>query len=112
MFKIPVPGVLLLANQAHLIPAVTAAVEQTLVTLQMLDDWADWEEDLEEGFYNCLLASMRNQLQLSTESTKTPEMVKQQLLVHDFLDLYGQIAITHHEQCRLTNIHDTNDQFP
>jgi hypothetical protein len=91
-------GVLLLANQAHLIPAVTAAVEQTLVTLQMLDDWADWEEDLEEGSYNCLLASMRNQLQLSTESTQSPEMVKQQLYVRDFLDFYGQIAITHHEQ--------------
>lgn len=108
-------GALLLANQAHLIPVVTAAVEQTLITLQMLDDWADWEEDLEEGSYNCLLASMRKQLQLSTDSTVSPEMVKQQLYVHDFLDFYGQIAITHHEQLldlqismtQMINFHDS-----
>ena len=53
----------------------------------MLDDWADWEEDLEEGSYNCLLASIRKHLQLSTDSTVTPEMVKQQLYVHDFFGL-------------------------
>lgn len=108
-------GALLLANQAHLIPVVTAAIEQTLVTLQMLDDWADWEEDLEEGSYNCLLASLRNQLQLSTESTLSPEMVKRQLYVHDFLDIYGQIGITHHEQLlslqtsmtQMINFHDS-----
>ncbi|KRE50771.1 hypothetical protein [Paenibacillus sp. Soil724D2] len=108
-------GALLLTNQAHLIPVVTAAVEQTLITLQMLDDWADWEEDLEEGSYNCLLASMRKQLRLSTDSAISPEMVKQQLYVHDFLDFYGQIAITHHEQLldlqismtQMINFHDS-----
>ncbi|KRF21380.1 hypothetical protein [Paenibacillus sp. Soil787] len=108
-------GALLLANQAHLIPVVTAAVEQTLITLQMLDDWADWEEDLEEGSYNCLLASMRKHLQLSKESVVSPEMVKQQLYVHDFLDSYGQIATTHHEQLldlqismtQMINFHDS-----
>lgn len=108
-------GALLLTNQAHLIPVVTAAVEQTLITLQMLDDWADWEEDLEEGSYNCLLASMRKHMQLSMDSTITPEMVKQQLYVHDFLDFYGQIATTHHEQLldlkismtQMINFHDS-----
>lgn len=108
-------GALLLANQAHLIPVVTAAVEQTLITLQMLDDRADWEEDLEEGSYNCLLASLRKHLQLSTDSTVSPEMVKQQLYVHDFLDMYGQIANTHHEQLlglqismtQMINFHDS-----
>lgn len=108
-------GALLLANQAHLIPVVTAAVEQTLITLQMLDDWADWEEDLEEGSYNCLLASLRKHMQLSTDSTISPEIVKQQLYVHDFLDFYGQIAIKHHEQLldlqismtQMINFHDS-----
>ncbi|WP_261302163.1 hypothetical protein [Paenibacillus andongensis] len=108
-------GALLLSNQAHLIPVVTEAVEQTLITLQMLDDWADWEEDLEEGSYNCLLASMRKQLQLSTDSPISPEMVKQQLYVHDFLDFYGQIATTHHAKLlglqismtQMINFHDS-----
>ena len=90
-------GALLLANQAHLLPAVTAAVEQTLVTLQMLDDWADWEEDLVEGSYNCLLASIRQHLNLTTTDELTPEMVKQQLYVHDYLAVYAKIADSHHE---------------
>ena len=85
-------GALLLSNQAHLIPVVTAAVEQTLITLQMLDDWADWEEDLEEGFYNCLLASLRKHLQLSTDSAVTPEMVKQQFMFMTFLQFYAANA--------------------
>ncbi|GGI44115.1 hypothetical protein GCM10008018_05490 [Paenibacillus marchantiophytorum] len=88
---------LLLSQQAALIPAVTEAVEQVLVTLQMLDDWADWEEDIEEGSYNCLLASMRKRMQLPADSVITAEMVKDQLFVRDFLETYGQIAATHHE---------------
>ncbi|WP_235549995.1 hypothetical protein [Paenibacillus sp. Soil766] len=90
-------GALLLANQADLIPVVTIAVEQTLVTLQMLDDWSDWEEDIEDGSYNCLLAAIRKQLQLSAGDVLTPEMVKQQLYVHDFFIDYGKTADTHHE---------------
>ncbi|NQX67456.1 hypothetical protein HQN90_15145 [Paenibacillus alba] len=90
-------GALLLSNQADQIPAVTTAVEQVLVTLQMLDDWADWEEDIEDGSYNCLLASMRKHMQLSEENTLTVDMFKDQLYVKDFLDTYGQIATAHHE---------------
>lgn len=87
---------LLLSNQAELIPVVTTAVEQALVTLQMLDDWADWEEDLVEKVYNCLLASIRKRLQLPAESELTPEIVKHQLYVLDFLETYGAIAAKHH----------------
>ncbi|OPH46886.1 hypothetical protein BC351_13225 [Paenibacillus ferrarius] len=88
---------LLLTKQADQIPAVTAAVEQVLVTLQMLDDWADWEENLEDGSYNCLLASMRKHMHLSEENTLTVDMIKDQLYVKDFLDTYGQIATAHHD---------------
>jgi hypothetical protein len=90
-------GALLLANQDDPIPVVTIAVEQTLVTLQMLDDWSDWEEDLADGSYNCLIASIRKQLQLSTVDTLTPEMIKQQLYVHDFFADYGKTADSHHK---------------
>ncbi|MDR6553013.1 hypothetical protein [Paenibacillus qinlingensis] len=108
-------GALLLANQSHLIPAVTAAVEQTLVTLQMLDDWADWEEDLVDGSYNCLLSSIRNTLQLSTADALTPELIKKQLYVHDMFAAYAGIADAHHEHLlslavgmgQLTAFHDS-----
>ncbi|NOV01410.1 hypothetical protein [Paenibacillus planticolens] len=91
-------GALLLANQAERIPVVTEAVEQVLVTLQMLDDWADWEEDWEEGSYNCLLAFLRrNGLSLESGSL-TPDWVKQQVYVHDELDLYADVAASHHEK--------------
>jgi hypothetical protein len=88
---------LLLTNQAELIPVVSEAVEQTLVTLQMLDDWADWEEDMEDKSYNCLLASIRMRLQLPAESELTPEIVKHQLYVLDFLASYGAVADQHHK---------------
>ncbi|WNR43419.1 hypothetical protein [Paenibacillus roseipurpureus] len=91
-------GALLLTNQAHLIPVVTEAVEQSLVTLQMLDDWADWEEDIAEGSYNCLLASMRKHLQLASISELTPDIVNQQLYVCDFLAVYGEIGNSHHDR--------------
>lgn len=97
-------GALLLANQSHLIPTVSEAVEQTLVTLQMLDDWADWEEDLVDGSYNCLLASIRKQLQLSPADILTPDMVKQQLYVHDFFADYGNTADSHHEHLRSLSV--------
>ncbi|OCT13323.1 hypothetical protein A8709_03450 [Paenibacillus pectinilyticus] len=102
-------GALLLSDQAYLIPEVTAAVEQALVTLQMLDDWADWEEDLEEGSYNCLLAGIQKRLQLAETNQLTLEMIKQQIYVHDYLEAYGEIAVHHHE--RLLRLPHAMDQL-
>lgn len=91
-------GALILAGQAELIPVVTGAVEQVLVTLQMLDDWADWEEDLDEGSYNCLLAFLcGNEMRVESDSL-TSEWVKQRIYVCDQLDGYSEIAVLHHEK--------------
>ncbi|MGG1519585.1 class 1 isoprenoid biosynthesis enzyme [Paenibacillus oryzisoli] len=98
-------GALLLTGQAHLIPEVTAAVELSLVTLQMLDDYADWEEDLEEGSYNCLLASIRRKLNFSRIDTLTVEAVKHELYVLDHADVYSEIAAAHHENLHHMSIH-------
>ncbi|MBP1963747.1 methionine synthase I [Paenibacillus aceris] len=91
-------GALLLAGQAELIPVVTEAVEQVLVTLQMLDDWADWEEDWEEGSYNSLLAFLRKKDPSLESGSLTPDWVKQQVYVCDELDHYADIAALHHKQ--------------
>lgn len=91
-------GALLLAGQAELIPVVTGAVEQVLVTLQMLDDWTDWEEDLDEGSYNCLVAWLRGSEMRIESDSLTSEWVKQQIYVCDGLEGYSEVAVRHHEE--------------
>lgn len=91
-------GALLLSDQSSLVPDVSNAIDQVLVTLQMLDDWADWQEDLQDGSYNCLLAMISTQLQLPPDRPVTEELVKQHIYVHDFLTHYAQIAIAHQQQ--------------
>lgn len=90
-------GALLLAGQDELVPAVTEAVDQVLVSLQMLDDWVDWEEDMAEGSYNCLLAYLRGNADSPEPDSMTAEWVKQQVFVHDKLVGYMKISDSHHE---------------
>jgi len=54
--KITVVGACLLGGCPERISGLEHAVDITLTTLQMLDDWNDWREDLDEGNYNGLLA--------------------------------------------------------
>lgn len=37
------------------------AVRETLITLQMADDWADYADDLQDGSYNCLVSLYRKE---------------------------------------------------
>lgn len=57
--KLASTGLLLLADLPELIAEVDELVDQSLVLLQMADDLADWEDDLQEGNYNCLLSLIR-----------------------------------------------------
>ncbi|WP_435169481.1 hypothetical protein [Paenibacillus glycanilyticus] len=54
--KLASTGVLLLAGQPEKIANVEELVDYSLVLLQMADDLTDWEDDLTEGNYNCLLS--------------------------------------------------------
>lgn len=54
--KITVVGAFLLAGTEERISPAEQAVDLALMTLQMLDDWFDWRQDLEDGSYNGLLA--------------------------------------------------------
>jgi hypothetical protein len=92
--KLASTGVCLLIGQTNLISQVTDAVDHTLVTLQMVDDWADWQEDLEEGAYNGLLAMITSELQLSESIELTEEQVKKALFVQGSLNRYTEIART------------------
>lgn len=54
--KLASTGVLLLADRPELISQVERLVDYSLVLLQMADDLTDWEDDLQERNYNCLLS--------------------------------------------------------
>ncbi|MFD0692574.1 hypothetical protein ACFQZT_00550 [Paenibacillus sp. GCM10027628] len=98
-------GALVLSNQSYLILKADQAINQVLVTLQMLDDWADWPEDMADGAYNCLLSLMSSHLQLPALTILTSELVKQQLYVHDFLTIYAQIASKNNEELKKLELH-------
>jgi hypothetical protein len=69
--KLASTGALLLSNKADTIDIVTDFIDHVLVTLQMVDDWVDWQDDLEEGSYNCLLSMIKLELQREHEQPVT-----------------------------------------
>lgn len=57
--KLTSTAALLLSGQPARISEAEEMIHNVLLTLQMLDDYEDWEQDLEEGTYNCLLSLAR-----------------------------------------------------
>lgn len=84
-------------NKHNLIPHLEDAVDTVLITLQMLDDWEDWEKDLLEGSYNCLISMVQDNLGLRGERRPTPEEIRQALAASDLLSQYAQRTETHHQ---------------
>lgn len=91
------------------------AVNTALMTLQMLDDWADWRDDLADGSYNGLLAMIASGRDgigtasavscdipvFSTEGL-TPERIEAAIYVRGCMKPYAEVAAPYHEQL-LTN---------
>ncbi|MHA7967459.1 hypothetical protein ACX93W_25385 [Paenibacillus sp. CAU 1782] len=71
--KITVVGACLLGGCPERISALEQAVDLALTTLQMLDDWNDWREDLHDGNYNGLLALIASRHPLSSETARARE---------------------------------------
>ncbi|RUT46729.1 hypothetical protein EJP82_10860 [Paenibacillus anaericanus] len=88
-------------NQEELIPLFEDAVDTVLITLQMLDDWKDWEKDLQEGSYNCLISMVQSNLQIHKARRPTHEEITQALYASVLLSHYAQRAETHHESLRI-----------
>ncbi|MNJ45698.1 hypothetical protein D3C77_408050 [compost metagenome] len=68
----------------------------------MLDDYQDWEKDLNEGSYNCLLSMVQNELHIPMNRRPTIEEVKHSLFVQDVLVRYADIAI--HNQTGVSTV--------
>ena len=85
-----------------------------LVTLQMLDDWEDWEKDLREGSYNSLISVVQHELQIPSDRRPTPDEVKHALHVRDILFIFAErtdqnAAILEANAPGLTHLHEFHD---
>ncbi|WP_188998271.1 hypothetical protein [Paenibacillus nasutitermitis] len=98
--KLASTGALLLSGRETLIPAVSDAVDSVLTTLQMADDWADWENDLMEGSGNSLLSFIRKERQLPEDSPLTALEVKQAVGINGVLGRFAKTAAQRHEYLR------------
>ncbi|MEK3882323.1 hypothetical protein [Paenibacillus sp. PL2-23] len=96
--KISSTGACLLAGKAHAIPVVEEAVDLVLMTLQMLDDWADWREDLAEGSYNGLLAHIASLAGVPSFASLTEEKVESHIYVLGALNSYAEAALANQQQ--------------
>lgn len=54
--KLSSTAALLMSGKSDLVPQAEELIHSVLLTLQMLDDYEDWKEDLSAGNYNCLLS--------------------------------------------------------
>ncbi len=101
--KLSVAAVYLLSRQEQMIPVLEDSVDTVLISLQMLDDWMDWEKDLKEGSYNCLVALIRAKNQLPEDWEPAPQEIKQAIYTEGILVDYAHQVEAHHKT--LDHIH-------
>ncbi|MGG4554328.1 hypothetical protein [Paenibacillus humicus] len=112
--KLTVAAICLLSNQENMIPLLEDSVDTVLITLQMLDDWMDWEKDLKEGSYNCLIALIETKQQLTEMRRPTPDEIRQAIYTQGILSEYAQQAETHHQalsgvRCYTQHLYDFHE---
>lgn len=96
--KLTVAGSMLLAERTGEIAKLEQAVDTVLVTLQLVDDWQDWEKDLREGSYNSLISVTQAKLGIGQDRRPTPEEVHQAISTHDVLLTLWEHADLNHER--------------
>lgn len=94
--KLSSTAAFILAKQEDLVPRSEAMIDDILLTLQMLDDYEDWEEDLATGSYNCLLSLARNTLG-DPEGELDLDAVRNFIFTSGGLGRFATIAETVHE---------------
>ncbi|WP_127589592.1 class 1 isoprenoid biosynthesis enzyme [Paenibacillus lautus] len=94
--KLGSTAALLLSDQAGLIPRTNDVMNHVLLTLQMMDDWTDWKQDLADGSYNCLLSLIKSELGRPREANLTLPEVQEAIYVNNMLKPYADIAAATH----------------
>lgn len=95
--KLSVAASMILGGREQEIEMFESAVDTALVTLQLLDDWEDWEKDLEQGSYNSLVSVVQAQLNLPSGTRPSPEEIRDGMMVHDALSELSALANRNHE---------------
>ncbi|NQX47466.1 hypothetical protein HQN87_19210 [Paenibacillus tritici] len=93
--KLSLTAALLLSGQSPLIAGAEEMLHTVLLTLQMLDDYEDWEEDLRDGNYNCLLSLARTYAGAAGEPL-TEAAVKDFIYITGGLAAYAATAEANH----------------
>jgi hypothetical protein len=83
----------LLAGKAEFIPMASQNVDAALVTLQMVDDYADWREDMADGAYNSLVSFAQHEM---PEQPMTESLMFKLIYDRNLLDAFARQAIQHH----------------
>ncbi|MCE3198993.1 hypothetical protein K3T49_05065 [Paenibacillus sonchi] len=105
--KLTSTAILLHTGNASLIPEAEDILHTVLLTLQMLDDYEDWEQDLAEGSYNCLLSLAGHHTGID-QVALTKAQVKDYIFTKGGLAAYAGTALDNHkklENCRLNAPH-------
>ncbi|WP_054956248.1 class 1 isoprenoid biosynthesis enzyme [Paenibacillus dakarensis] len=96
--KLGSTAVLLLADRHDLVEEAADLLNNVLLTLQMMDDWADYEQDLADGSYNCLLSLIQSVNNLPHNYRLNTEEVQRAIYLYEVLDSYADIASATHSR--------------
>lgn len=102
--KISSTAALLLSGKDSLVPQSEEMIDSVLLTLQMLDDYEDWNEDLSEGSYNCLLSLTRSYLSTDKATTLTSKEVEFFLFTANGLHTYTELAQDTHRKVMASSL--------
>ncbi len=95
--KLTAAALCALSDQEELLEEAELAIDLVLATLQLSDDLADWEIDLEEGNRNAWLSLIRAERSISDEEW-TDDYVRQAIYTTDAMEAYLSCAQSHHNQ--------------
>ncbi|MGE7615120.1 hypothetical protein [Paenibacillus sp. NPDC101420] len=102
--KLSSTAALLLSGKDSLVPQSEEMIDSVLLTLQMLDDYEDWNEDLSEGSYNCLLSLTRSYLSTDKATTLTSKEVEFFLFTANGLRTYAELAQDTHRKVMASSL--------
>ncbi|OMD77972.1 MULTISPECIES: hypothetical protein [Paenibacillus] len=102
--KLSSTAALLMSGKSDLVPQAEELIHSVLLTLQMLDDYEDWKEDLSAGNYNCLLSLTRKHLPNSSAAKLTTQEVEFYLFTANGLHTYTQLAHDTHNKVTASDL--------
>jgi hypothetical protein len=90
--KLCAVGILMATNHQERMVSIEEAIDLTLATLQLADDWADWREDLEHENCSAFLTLARQSLSLDPAIPLDEPAVMQAIYHFGCLDRLAEIA--------------------